>query len=106
MKSQCHAGLLVLSLLGLTACGEDQRIVEGQKTFTANCKVCHAQGINGAPIVGNKKMWGPRITQGHEVLVSHALNGYGLMPARAGNPDLSDEEISNAVFYMMSTVQE
>lgn len=98
---------ILLGLVGLLlcACGKDPRLENGEAVVITNCKVCHAQGINGAPILGNKKMWGPRLEQGHAVLVSHALSGYGLMPARGGKPDLSDEDISNAVLYMMSTVE-
>ena len=98
--------LLSVVTLVLGGCGDDPRLTAGEEVFTKHCKVCHAQGINGAPIVGNQKMWGPRIDQGHDVLVQHAINGFGLMPPRAGNPDLRDEEISNAVFYMISTVQQ
>ncbi|MBD2858142.1 cytochrome c5 family protein [Spongiibacter sp. KMU-158] len=102
MIARCARLLLGMLILLLIACGKDPRLDEGLKVFTANCKVCHAQGINGAPIVGNKKMWGPRAAQGHSVLVSHAISGYGLMPARGGNPSLSDEDISNVVLYMLS----
>lgn len=97
--------MLTWLVAGITGCGKDPRLEKGEAVFVANCKVCHAQGINGAPIIGNIKMWGPRLDQGHEVLVSHAITGYGLMPARAGRLDLSDENISNAVIYMMSTVE-
>jgi len=74
----------------------------GELIVNKNCKVCHAQGINGAPIIGNKKMWGPRLEKGKEVLISHAINGFNdLMPPKGGNPDLSDEDIGLAVDYML-----
>lgn len=74
----------------------------GKALVKQNCFVCHAQGLNGAPIIGNLKMWGPRKEQGIEVLVEHAFNGYGLMPARGGNEGLSKDEIRLAVSYMLS----
>lgn len=70
-----------------------------------NCKVCHAQGINGAPIIGNKKMWGPRLGKSIETLTSNAINGVGLMPAKGGS-GLTDEEMATAVTYMVSQVSE
>ncbi len=76
----------------------------GAELVKANCKVCHAQGINGAPIIGNRKMWSPRLEQGQEVLVQHAIEGFGLMPAKGGKTHLSDEEIAIAVDYMVSQV--
>lgn len=109
MKSETGRGKWIYAAavgLLLCGCGKDPRLQKGEAVFIANCKVCHAQGINGAPIVGNKKMWGPRLGQGHEVLVSHAISGFGLMPARAGKPELSDEDISAAVLYMMSTIKD
>lgn len=74
----------------------------GEQIFTKNCKVCHAQGINGAPILGNQSMWAERKTQGLDTLVQHASEGYGLMPAKGGNTDLTKEEITLAIQYMLS----
>ena len=77
----------------------------GELIFVKNCKVCHAQGINGAPILGNKAMWGPRVGQGHAVLLKHASEGFGLMPAKGGNTELTDQEIADAISYMLSKLQ-
>lgn len=73
----------------------------GEPLVKANCRVCHASGINGAPIIGNDRMWAPRISQGEETLVQHATDGYGLMPARGGST-LTDEQMAQAVSYMLS----
>lgn len=43
---------------------------------------------------------GPRIAQGHDTLVTHALKGIRMMPAKGGNADLSDDEVAGAVKYM------
>lgn len=78
----------------------------GEKVYTGTCKVCHAQGLNGAPMFGNKKMWGPRIEQGINVLIQHATEGYNnRMPARGGNDSLTDEEVAAGVNYMVSKVK-
>jgi cytochrome c5 len=106
--------LLSCASLYLAGCGTDKdtAMVEvksepqvGEVLYTKNCKVCHAQGINGAPILGNKKMWAPRAGQGKDVLVSHAVNGFGLMPAKGGKTALTEEEISEVVGYMLSKIQ-
>lgn len=78
----------------------------GEQVFTQNCKVCHAQGINGAPIFGNKKMWAPRVEKGIPALIQHAMNGFGLMPAKGGNESLTEEDITGAVTFMVSKVTE
>lgn len=77
----------------------------GEALYKQNCKVCHAQGLNGAPILGNKKMWGPRAEQGSAVLVQHAMEGFGLMPAKGGKMDLTEEEITAVVEYMLAQLQ-
>ncbi|MDA8328781.1 MAG: c-type cytochrome [Betaproteobacteria bacterium] len=72
----------------------------GEQVFNAVCTACHTPGALGAPIFGNKALWAPRIKQGYQTLISHAENGIRSMPARGGNPDLSDLEIARAVAYM------
>ncbi|MGE5318712.1 MAG: c-type cytochrome, partial [Hyphomicrobiaceae bacterium] len=49
---------------------------------------------------GNKGDWGPRISQGYETLIKHALGGIRQMPPRGGDSDLSDTEVARAVAYM------
>ncbi len=98
--------LLIASLVMLVACsGEPPEPTLGEQVFNGTCKVCHAQGINGAPILGNKKMWSSRLGQGKETLVKHASEGFGLMPAKGGNNELSEQEIAAAVGFMISRVQ-
>ncbi len=72
----------------------------GEEVVKAVCSACHAAGLMGSPKIGDKSMWGPRIKQGYETLVSHAISGIRMMPAKGGNPDLTDGEIANAVAYM------
>ena len=72
----------------------------GEQVFNAVCTACHTPGALGAPKFGNKTDWGPRIKQGYQTLISHALSGIRQMPSRGGNPDLTDLEIARAVAYM------
>lgn len=77
----------------------------GKKAYGMTCAMCHASGAAGAPIPGNKEEWAPRIAQGMDVLYKHAIEGYtgekGMMPAKGGNPSLSDENTKAAVDYMV-----
>lgn len=79
--------------------------VDGQKIYNNVCALCHAAGVAGAPMPGNKDDWGPRIAQGTDTLYKHALEGYtgqkGMMPPRGGNPNLKDEEVKAAVDFMV-----
>lgn len=76
----------------------------GEEVFNSLCTACHAAGVAGAPKMGDAGAWGPRIAQGEATLFKHALEGFtgktGTMPAKGGNPALSDLEIQRAVVFM------
>lgn len=72
----------------------------GEDVVKGVCSMCHAAGLMNAPKIGDKDAWKPRIAQGYDTLVSHAINGIRSMPAKGGNPGLSDKEVGGAVKYM------
>ncbi|HEY7986070.1 MAG TPA: c-type cytochrome [Methylophilaceae bacterium] len=72
----------------------------GEQVVTGLCAACHAVGAMGSPKIGDKAAWGPRIAQGYQTLIQHAINGIRMMPARGGDASLSDEEVAGAVAYM------
>lgn len=74
---------------------------EGKAIYEGVCHTCHATGMLGSPKFGDKGMWGPRIAKGKPTLYDHALHGFNSMPAKGGNPDLLDQEVKNAVDYMV-----
>ena len=74
----------------------------GEEVYKAVCTACHSVGLLGSPKFGDKAAWAPRIAQGQDVLVQHAINGIRSMPARGGNAELSDAEVGNAVAYMVA----
>jgi hypothetical protein len=55
--------------------------------------------VAGAPKFGDAAAWAPRIGQGYETLLTHALKGKGAMGPQGGG-DFSDFEIGRAVVYM------
>jgi cytochrome c5 len=72
----------------------------GETVFTAICAACHTSGAAGAPKLGDAGAWAPRIAQGYDTLVKHAVEGIRAMPAKGGNPDLDDVEVARTVVYM------
>jgi cytochrome c5 len=75
-------------------------LAAGDAVFKAQCAACHASpGIPGAPHLNDAAAWGPRIGQGYETLLDHALHGKGAMPPQGGG-DFEDLEIGRAVVYM------
>ena len=82
---------------------------DGEKVFKGTCSMCHQTGAAGAPIVGKKEDWAPRIAQGNDTLYTHALGGFtgkkGMMPAKGGNTSLKDEDVKAAVDFMVGKSQ-
>jgi len=72
------------------------------------CAACHTSGIAGSPKL-EQSVWAARIGQGMATLVNHAIEGYqgaaGLMPARGGRMDLSDEQVQVTVQWMLDNLQ-
>ena len=76
----------------------------GEQVVKAQCAKCHDKGVGGAPKIGDKAAWTPRLKDGMDNLVQSAIRGHGGMPARGGLADLTDNEIRAAVSYMFNPV--
>jgi cytochrome c5 len=75
-------------------------LATGETVFKTQCIACHGSpGIPGAPHLSDTAAWGPRIGQGYETLLDHALHGKGAMPPQGGG-DFEDLEIGRAVVYL------
>ena len=79
--------------------------VDGKKTYDATCSVCHGAGIAGAPKFGDKAAWAPRLKAGIDTLYASAIKGKAGMPAKGGNPSLSDADVKAAVDYMAAAAK-
>ncbi|MFJ7567631.1 c-type cytochrome [Herminiimonas sp. NPDC097707] len=75
----------------------------GEEVYKMACAACHATGAAGAPKFGDAGAWGPRIAQGYETLVKHAIQGIRAMPAKGGNPDLDDVEVERVVVLLANS---
>lgn len=108
-KAAAEEIALRLKPVGEVAIGEAKPdaggVVDGKKVYEGLCQACHATGAAGAPKTGDKGAWGPRIGQGKDTLFKHAIGGFtgksGAMPAKGGNPALSDDEVKAAVEHMI-----
>ena len=74
----------------------------GAQIVSIRCSHCHQTGVNGAPKIGDKADWIPRLKPGLDVVVRSAINGHGGMPPRGGMADLTDSEIRNAIIFMFN----
>ncbi len=73
----------------------------GEEIYTSTCGTCHNNGIAGAPKLEDKASWETRLSGGFTALVASAIAGKAAMPARGGNPDITDSEMELVVSHMI-----
>jgi cytochrome c5 len=72
----------------------------GKEVVDTVCGACHTSGALNAPKIADKASWASRLGMGLDKLTQSAIKGVRQMPARGGNPDLSDLEIARAIVFM------
>ena len=77
--------------------------LSADEVYAQACAACHNSGVLNAPKTGDKAEWARRasVDGGLDGLTANAIKGKNQMPARGGNPDLSDDEIKAAVKQML-----
>lgn len=106
LKRMYVPSTVTLLFLIMGCSSKDPDLEKGAEIYSSVCKVCHAQGINGAPVYGNNKMWSKRTDKGLDALVQNASNGFGLMPAKGGRTELTEDQIRAAIKYMLAGLEE
>ncbi len=80
--------------------------LDGEALYASSgCVACHDNGVAGAPTKGDSEAWAARLEKGADELYASAINGIGAMPAKGGNPNLSDEEVMAVVDYLMAEAE-
>ena len=74
---------------------------DGEQIYKTSCQVCHAAGVAGAPKLGDKEAWAPRIAKGKDALLSSVKNGLNAMPPKGACMTCSDDDLGAAVRYMV-----
>lgn len=78
----------------------------GREVVQAQCAKCHQTGEGGAPRIGDRGAWIPRLGRGLDNAVRSAIRGHGGMPPRGHQADLTDAEVRSAIVYMFSAGSE
>ncbi|MDP3671320.1 MAG: c-type cytochrome [Telluria sp.] len=93
LAASCVAASLLVAAQANAAAGKD--------VYESTCAACHTSGVAGAPKLGDKAAWAPRIATGAGAMHASALKGKGVMPAKGGNAALSDADVQAAVDFML-----
>lgn len=82
--------------------------LDGAVIYDSLCAGCHKSGAGGAPMLLTAA-WNARIAQGNDTLHQHAIEGFtgaaGMMPAKGGNPALTDEQVIATVDWMLGNLK-
>jgi cytochrome c5 len=92
------AGLLLAAMTG-PAVGAAP--VDGEAVYAGTCRRCHGTGEYGAPRLGDRAAWQPRLQRGMDDLMDHTVDGLRAMPPRGGNDDLTDAQLRAAIVHML-----
>lgn len=97
--------VLIWLALAAGAAHAQARQLTGEQVVKAQCVKCHEQGLRGAPKIGDRAAWIPRMKNGVDPLVLAAIRGHDGMPARGGMASFTDAEFRAAVLYMFNATQ-
>jgi cytochrome c5 len=100
-----NALLPVLAAATLTLTASLSHANDGKEVYNQACAMCHVPGLANAPKFGDKAAWEPRIKAGRDAMMTAVLKGKGAMPAKGGNPKLTDEQIGAALDFMLAAAK-
>ncbi len=75
---------------------------DGKSIYEKSCKLCHEAGLAGAPKLGDKAAWAPRIKQGMDVLYTNAIKGTPKGMPPKGTYSGPDADVKAAVDFMVN----
>jgi cytochrome c5 len=78
---------------------------DGKAIYDTKCFACHNTGVAGAPKLGDKAAWEPRIATGMDAMLAVAIKGKGGMPPKGTCMDCSDEDLKAAIQYMVDAAK-
>jgi len=78
----------------------------GKAVYDKACFACHATGVSGAAPITDKARWEAQAAKGMPTLHKHVIEGFtgtfGVLPAKGTCMDCTDQDLYDAIHYMMS----
>jgi len=102
--------VVLIGFLTLAGCSREAETAAakhpGEQIYLNTCFSCHASGMAGAPAVGDAEAWSTRVEKGRDALLQSTIEGVPPgMPAKGLCADCTDEELSQAIDYMIENSQ-
>ncbi len=77
----------------------------GAQIYSGACGACHNSGVAGAPRLGDKAAWEPRIARGADNMLQNVINGMNAMPPMGLCMDCSSDDLKAVIEYMLSSIK-
>ena len=84
-----------------TAAAGSADLAAGEKIYQSACFACHMTGVAQAPKLDDPAAWEPRLAQGMAGLIQSSINGKGAMPPKGGFAHLTEDDVRNAISFML-----
>ncbi len=78
----------------------------GKTIYENYCAGCHTTGLHGAPKYGDTLRWNTAIKKGQAKLYLNTIHGIGAMPAKGTCLACNDEDIQQAVDYILLSIKD
>ena len=76
-------------------------LAAGEQIYQSACFACHMTGVAEAPKLDDPAAWEPRLAQGMAGLIESSINGKGAMPPKGGFAHLTEDDLRNAIGFML-----
>jgi cytochrome c5 len=100
MNKIFHITVVGAALLVMSSVAQARDV--GVSVYNSKCIICHQSGVAGAPKLGDKAAWKPRIATGIDALLASAIKGKNAMPPKGTCVDCSDADLIAAIEFMIS----
>ena len=100
--------IVQVAVIGMALLAENsavQAFDAGVSVYNSKCIICHGSGVVGAPKMGDKEAWAPRIATGMDAMLANVIKGKNAMPPKGTCTECSESDLVSAIEFMVSRSQ-
>ena len=99
--------IIQIAVIGATLLVANSAVqaADAEGIYNTKCMACHNTGVAGAPKLGDKEAWAPRIATGKDAMLAVAITGKNAMPPKGTCMECSDDDLAAVIDYMVSKSQ-